>query len=110
MTVATRRIPGIALIAVLVCLAAQPCAAATDTQGAQLAAACASCHRVDGRDSGIPPVIGLDEVRIVKSLWAYRSGQRAGPIMHVVAAALSPEEIAAVAHYLAVQRPAPVQR
>jgi cytochrome subunit of sulfide dehydrogenase len=106
----TRFIPGLPLTAGLVCLVAQPCAAATDTRGAQIAAACASCHRVDGRDSGIPPVVGLDEVRIVKSLWAYRSGERAGPIMHVVAAALSPEEIAAVAHYLAGQRPAPVQR
>src|ERR1700728_3146645 len=110
MTVATRRIPGIALVAVLVSLAAQPCAAAADAQGAQLAAACASCHRADGRDSGIPPVVGLDESRIVKSLWAYRSGERAGPIMHVVAAALSPEEITAVAHYLAGQKPAPVQQ
>jgi cytochrome subunit of sulfide dehydrogenase len=105
-----RRLPGLPVIAGLVSLAGQPGAAAADAQGAQLAAACASCHRADGRDSGIPPVVGLDESRIVKSLWAYRSGERAGPIMHVVAAALSPEEITAVAHYLAGQKPAPVQQ
>ena len=106
MIVGTRRIPGLAVIAGLVCLGAQSCAAASDNQGAQLAAPCASCHRVDGRDTGIPPVVGLDESRIVKSLLAYRSGESEGHIMHVVAAALSPEQIAAVAHYLAGQRPA----
>jgi cytochrome c553 len=101
-----RGLPGLPVVAGLVGLLAQPCAAAAETQGAQLAPACASCHRADGRDSGIPPIIGLDESRIVKSLWAYRSGERAGSIMHVVAAALSPEEIKAVAHYLAGQKPA----
>jgi cytochrome subunit of sulfide dehydrogenase len=105
-----RRMPWLPLIASLVGLVAQPWAAASDSQGAQLAASCASCHRVDGRDSGIPPLVGMDESRIVKSLWAYRSGERAGSIMHVVAAALGPEDILALAHYLAGQRPAPGQR
>jgi cytochrome c553 len=104
----TRHTAGLPVIAALVYLIAQPSAVASDSQGAQLAASCASCHRVDGRDTGIPPVVGLDEGRIVKSLRAYRSGERAGQIMHVVAAALSPEEIAAVAHFLAGQRPARV--
>ena len=63
-------------------------------------------NRVIGRDNGIPPVVGLDENRIVQSMRAYRSGERTSQIMHVVAAALSPEEIAAIAHYLAGQRPA----
>jgi cytochrome c553 len=102
----TRRILGLPVVAGLVCLVAQPCAVASDNQGAQLAASCASCHRVDGRDTGIPPIVGLDESRIVKSLLAYRSGARAGHIMQVVAAALSPEEIATVAHYLAGHKPA----
>jgi sulfide dehydrogenase cytochrome subunit len=101
-----RRFGGLPLIVGLACLAAQPCTAASGNQGAQLAASCASCHRPDGRDNGIPPVVGLDESRIVQSMRAYRSGERTSQIMHVVAAALSPEEIAAVAHSLAGQRPA----
>jgi cytochrome c553 len=109
MIAGVRSFVGLPVIAGLACLAAQPCVAASGNQGAQLAASCASCHRPDGRDTGIPPVAGLDESRIVQTLRAYRSGERASQIMHVVAAALSSEESAAVAHYLAGQRPAPRQ-
>ena len=35
-------------------------AAAENNQGAQLAAMCAACHRLDGRDQGIPSIIGLN--------------------------------------------------
>ena len=106
MTAGVRRFGGLPLIAGLACLAAQPCAAASGNQGTQLAASCASCHRPDGRDTGIPPVVGLDESRIVQSMRAYRAGERTSQIMNVVAAALSAEETAAVAHYLAGQKPA----
>jgi sulfide dehydrogenase cytochrome subunit len=98
------------VLASLACLAAPRGAAAAADQGAQIAAACASCHRLDGRDTGIPPVVGLDEQSIVQAMLAYRSGQRAGQIMKVVAASLSPEELAAVAHYLAARRPAAQHR
>ena len=109
MIASARRFVGFPAIAGLACLAVQPCAAASGNQGAQLAASCAACHRPDGRDTGIPPVVGLDETRIVQSMRAYQSGERTNQIMHVVAAALSPEEITAVAHYLAGQKPAAAQ-
>ena len=38
-----------------------PSSAAENNQGAQLAAMCAACHRLDGMDKGIPSIIGLDE-------------------------------------------------
>ncbi len=69
---------------------------------AQLAAACASCHTTGGgAQSAIVSLAGLGEAGCVQAMLAYRSGQRSSQIMHVVAAALSAQEIAAVAHYLA---------
>ena len=76
-------------------------ASAMSDQGAQLAAACASCHRLDGGGTGIPAVVGLDQTSITQAMLAYRSGARASQVMQVVARALTPEQIASVARYLA---------
>ena len=76
--------------------------AADNNRGAQLAATCAACHRLDGRDNGIPSIIGLDEGKLAGALQAFKSGERS--IMHTVALSLSSEEIATVVHYLAAQR------
>jgi cytochrome c553 len=100
----------VALAVALGGLIAQPGAAAAGNQGRELAAACASCHRPDGRGTAIPAIAGLDEGRIVQSMLAYRAAAGGNQIMHVVAGALSPEEIAAVAHYIAVQPSAAARR
>ena len=76
-------------------------AAAGNDQGAQLAAMCASCHRLDGRDQGIPTIIGLDEKVLSDKLEAFRSGAQQSQIMHAIAGSLSSEEVAIVAAYLA---------
>jgi sulfide dehydrogenase cytochrome subunit len=77
--------------------------AAENNRGAQLAAMCAACHRLDGRDEGIPTIIGLHPKKLVETMEAFRSGKRVSQIMNVVARSLSTEEIAALAEYLAVQ-------
>jgi cytochrome c553 len=79
-------------------------AAVENNQGAQLAAMCAACHRLDGRDEGIPTIIGLEPKKLADTMEAFRSGQRSSQIMSVVARSLSTEEIAALAEYLAVQQ------
>lgn len=79
-------------------------AAAENERAAQLAAVCAACHRLDGRDTGIPPIVGLDEIKLAGMLAAFKSGARGSQIMHAVALSLSDEEIAAVARHLAAQR------
>ena len=79
-------------------------AAAENNQGAQLAAMCAACHRLDGRDQGIPSIIGLDPKKLSEAMEAYRSGKRSSQIMSVVARSLSTEEIAALAEYLATRK------
>lgn len=64
---------------------------------------CASCHRLDGRDQGIPSIVGLDKKTLADTMEAFKSGKRSSQIMNVVARSLSTEEIDAVAAYLAVQ-------
>jgi cytochrome c553 len=90
-------------VLLLACLSALP--AAADTPGRPLAAACASCHRLDGHAAEISPLLGKDEGAIVQAMLAYRSGARESQIMHIVATALSPDEITAIGHYLASQKP-----
>ena len=98
--------PIIAMLAILSLLSfgAQQSTAAENEQGAQLAAMCAACHRLDGRDQGIPSIIGLDPKKLSEAMEAFRSGKRSSQIMNVVARSLSTEEIAALAEYLAARK------
>jgi sulfide dehydrogenase cytochrome subunit len=84
-------------------LFSQAGAAAGLDQGAQLAATCASCHRLDGGDKGIPSIIGLGEESLTSALLAYRASENPNHIMHAIALSLSDEEIANVARYVAAQ-------
>jgi cytochrome subunit of sulfide dehydrogenase len=90
-------------------LVAHPTAAAEGDRAFQLAAVCAACHRVDGRDTGIPFGAGLDEESLVRVLLAYKSGERQGQIMRAVARSLSNEDIATIARYLAALQRKPQQ-
>ena len=90
----------LSLLAGLVLLSGQ--AGAVDTsQGAQLAATCASCHGLDGSDKGIPAIMGLDEQKIIAAMLAYKASERPNHVMHAIALSLSDEELASVARYLA---------
>jgi cytochrome c553 len=77
--------------------------AAANDQGEQIAAVCASCHRLDGGDRFIPSIVGLGEDRLTRAMLAYRLGERPSHIMQAIALSLSDEEIAAVARFLAAQ-------
>jgi sulfide dehydrogenase cytochrome subunit len=98
---------GISMAAGLVLLGRQVGAAEDDSQGAQLAATCASCHSLNGSDEGIPIIAGLDEQRIIDAVLAYRASETPSHVMHAVALSLSDEEIAGVARYLATHGEAP---
>jgi cytochrome c553 len=80
-----------------------PVAAAGNDQGHQLAAMCASCHRLDGADKDIPAIVGVDAKKLAAALFAYRASEGPNHIMHAVALSLSDEQIASVARYLAEQ-------
>ena len=75
--------------------------AADRDAGAQLAAMCASCHRLDGGNGGIPTILGMSPEMLTRAMLAYRSRERPSHIMRAIALSLSDEEIATVARYLA---------
>jgi cytochrome subunit of sulfide dehydrogenase len=77
------------------------CQAADRDGGDQLAAMCASCHRLDGDNAGIPTILGMSPEMLTRAMLAYRSRERPSHIMRAIALSLSDEEIATVAHYLA---------
>jgi cytochrome subunit of sulfide dehydrogenase len=84
--------------------------AADDNQGAQLAAICASCHRLDGRDKGIPSIVGLNRKQFTDIMAAFKSGESSSQIMHAIALSLSDEEVSALAAYLAALPAGATQR
>src|SRR5260370_17055596 len=87
-----------ALIALQICICATPVflvthesLAADNNRGAQLAATCVACHRLDGRDKGIPSIIGLDEGKLAGALQA---SNLADPyIIHTLALSLITHDI-----------------
>jgi cytochrome subunit of sulfide dehydrogenase len=93
----------LATAASLLILSADRGIAADGERGAQLAAMCAACHLLDGRDKGIPSIVGLDKKELVGAMAAFKSGARSSSIMHAVALQLSDAEIATLADYLAAR-------
>jgi cytochrome subunit of sulfide dehydrogenase len=98
---AARALLGFSIAAILVFFGGEVAAAADDSRGAQLAATCASCHSVNGRDEGIPIIAGMDEQTIMDAMLAYRASETPSHVMHAVALSLTDEELASVAAYLA---------
>ena len=95
------QIIALSMVASLAISVAERSFAADNGQGAQLAATCAACHRLDGHAKGNPSIIGLSEEQFVIVMGAFKSGERSGPIMRTVARSLSNEEIAILARYFA---------
>ena len=83
---------------------------ADDSRGAQLAAICTSCHRLDGHDKGIRSIVGLDQKQFADVMAAFKSGERSSQIMHAIAVSLSDGEVAVLAEYLAAQPTGTKQR
>jgi len=100
----TRLTATLLLAIVPIALMIFPSLAAENNRGAQLAAMCAACHRLDGLNKGIPSIIGLDEKKLADMMAEFKSNKRTSQIMNVVARSLSDEEIADLAHYLATRK------
>ena len=69
--------------------------------GRHLAQECTGCHRIDGTDNGIPPIIGWDANRFARTLEFYRTGERTNPVMVSVVKSLDDTQIRALAAYYA---------
>jgi cytochrome subunit of sulfide dehydrogenase len=96
-------ITALSMVASVIVSFAEQSFAADTGQGTQLAATCAACHRLDGRDRGIPSIVGLSEEQFATAMRAYKSGERFGPIMQIIAHSFSNEEIATLARYFAAR-------
>ena len=71
-------------------------------EGEILAAACASCHGVQGRATGaIPPLAGQDSAELEEKLNRYAAGEPATAVMSRIAPSYTTEERAALAAYFA---------
>ena len=84
---------------------AQARATADDQLGAFLAETCVTCHQAQIADSAMPKITGWDETKFTATMAAFRTDADAEPIMRAVAASLTDDEVAALAHYLATQEP-----
>ncbi len=67
--------------------------------GEYLSSECVSCHQVDGTGDGIPSITRWPEEDFVVAMHAYKHKLRPHPVMQMMAARLSNEEIAALAAY-----------
>lgn len=94
---------GLAIALGLVIPGADRGMAADNERGAKLAAMCASCHRLDGRDKGIPSIVAMDKEKLAEAMAAFKAGTGSSSIMHAVALQLSDAEIATLAEYLAAR-------
>lgn len=83
-------------------------AAATDVSyGEYLSSECTTCHRSDGKDKGIPSIVGWPPAQFVAVLKSYQTKDRSNPIMQTITARLSDEDMEALAAYYATLKPAP---
>ncbi|WP_210211830.1 c-type cytochrome [Aquibium carbonis] len=69
--------------------------------GEYLGGECVTCHQASGAASGIPPIHGLPVDYTVQAMVEYKLGTRTNPVMKLMTARLSDEEIAALAVYIA---------
>ncbi len=69
--------------------------------GNYLSSECTTCHQTDGQDTGIPSITGWPEEDFVVAMHAYKVKVRPHPVMQMMTARLTDEEIAALAAYFA---------
>ena len=79
--------------------------------GKAAAAACAGCHGDTGisKTPGMPSLVGLDPKYLVAAMNAYKSGQRKHDAMKAVLSAATDADIADMALFYALQKPARAQ-
>jgi cytochrome c len=74
--------------------------------GAYLSGECVTCHRTDASSGAIPVLAGRNSQEILTALAAFKSGERASPVMRDIAARLAEDEMSALAAYFS-SLPAP---
>jgi cytochrome c553 len=90
-------------IAALLSMSSTATAAGNVAAGRQKALACQTCHGLDGLSKlpEAPNIAGNPEGYLVKSLNAFRKGERKNEMMSIVAQPLSDQDVADLAAYYA---------
>lgn len=73
--------------------------------GQYLAGECVTCHRRDGPEKGIPPIIGWPSDQFVAVLQSYRLKDRPNQIMQAIASRMTDQEMAALAAFFEREKP-----
>lgn len=74
--------------------------------GEYLSSECVTCHQTSGQFKGIPPIVGWPEANFIEIMKEYQHKKRPNPVMQMIAARLSEEEIASLALYFGSLKPA----
>ena len=85
-------------------------AAKLKAYGEHLSRECATCHRLDGTDNGIPSIVAWDSDQFVTTMKFYQQGLRDNLAMMSVAKSLDEEQLQALAAYFASLPPPPKRR
>ena len=73
--------------------------------GEYLSGECATCHRKDGREKGIPAIIGWPADQFLAVMHAYKTKDRPNLVMQTIAGKLSDKELEALAAYYGSLKP-----
>lgn len=70
--------------------------------GEYLGNECLTCHAVDKANGAIPQIHGKEKAYLASAILEYKNKQRENEVMRGIAAALTDEEIAALAEHLSM--------
>ena len=96
----------VAALLLALAVAHGPTAHAADIAlGEYLSGECSSCHRKDGRETGIPAIIGWPVDQFLAVMNAYKTNDRPNRVMQTIAGKLSDKEMEALAAYYGGLKP-----
>jgi cytochrome c553 len=101
------KLPSAGLLAAGALACAAGTAAAQETPGRNLAAACAICHGTQGRpgpEAPLIPLAGLPRDHVATQMRAFRDGKRPATVMHQIAKGYTDAQIDAIAGWFAAQK------
>ena len=92
------------VVAAVLAGAASAQAAASATQGRNLAAQCANCHGTNGKSvAEVPSLAGQPAATIVQKMKDYRDGKLPASIMHQLSKGYTDEQVALMADFFSKQ-------
>ena len=69
--------------------------------GEYLSAECVTCHKVTGKNEGVPSISGVDAEVLATILHAYKTKELENKVMQLMAGRLDDEQIASLSVYFA---------